>query len=178
LKDATHNASKAIDSLMNMEKKNTTLRSELSQSLERCKSQAIKSKEMICILEKKLRESRAVSSKWQKRWTRAIKSKENAVQKAKAKIVGERSIHRLLHKGTYTEETRNLIQLLVKAGCSQAYVSEVIHAVFKTAGISVIGNVSRTSVSRFIMEGFYAAQMQLGYEMKDAKSMHFLYVAL
>jgi hypothetical protein len=59
---------------------------------------------------------------------------------------------------------------LVQAGCSRAYVDQVIHEVFKTAGISVRGNISRRTVSRVVLEGYYAAQMQLGYEMQQAKS--------
>jgi hypothetical protein len=59
---------------------------------------------------------------------------------------------------------------LVKAGCSQEHVGQVITAVFKTAGISVKGDVSRRTISRVIMEGYFAAQIQLGYEMKHAES--------
>jgi hypothetical protein len=49
----------------------------------------------------------------------------------------------------------------------------VIHAVFNPAGITVIGDVSRCSVSRIVAEGFIAAQVQLGHEIKNAGSMIF-----
>ena len=62
-----------------------------------------------------------------------------------------------------------MIRLLVQAGCSRDYVGQVIHAILKTAGISVYGSVSRRTVSRVIVEGYYAAQVQLGYEMTKAK---------
>ena len=62
-----------------------------------------------------------------------------------------------------------MIRLLVQAGCSREYVGQVIHAIFKTAGISVVGNVSRRTVSRIIREGYYAAQVQLGYEMQNTQ---------
>ena len=81
--------------------------------------------------------------------------------------------HNLLSKGVYTEATRNLIHLLVKAGCSRGYVGEVIHAVLKSAGITAVGNISRTTVSRIITEGYYAAQIQLAHEMQNAESMTF-----
>lgn len=83
----------------------------------------------------------------------------------------EHTTHNLLSKGVYTEATRNLICLLVKAGCSRGYVGEVIQAVLKSAGITAIGNISRTTVSRIITEGYYAAQIQLAYEMQNAESM-------
>ena len=58
----------------------------------------------------------------------------------------------------------------MQAGCSRPYVDLVIHEVFKTAGISVHGHVSRRTVSRVVLEGYFAAQMQLGHEMQQAKS--------
>jgi len=45
--------------------------------------------------------------------------------------------------------------------------------VLKVAGISVKGDISRRTVSRVIHEGYIAAQIQLGYEMENAKSMTF-----
>ena len=37
----------------------------------------------------------------------------------------------------------------------------------KTAGISAYGQISRRTVSRVIVERYYAAQVQLGHEMKN-----------
>ena len=34
------------------------------------------------------------------------------------------------------------------------------------ADITVVGSISRTSVARIIQEGYFAAQIQLGHEMK------------
>jgi hypothetical protein len=48
----------------------------------------------------------------------------------------------------------------------------VIHAVLKSAGITTIGTISRTSVSRIIAEGYIAAQIQLGYELGNTDSMY------
>jgi hypothetical protein len=94
---------------------------------------------------------------------------ENALRKAKDRQKKESSVHKLLHKGVYSEKTWSLIRLLVQAGCSRPYVDLVIHEVFKTAGISVHGHVSRRTVSRVVLEGYFAAQMQLGHEMQQAK---------
>lgn len=78
--------------------------------------------------------------------------------------------HHLLSKGVYKENTRSLIRILVKAGCSQEHVGKVIKAVLKTAGMAVDGDISRPTVARVIREGLIAAEVQLGYEMKQAGS--------
>jgi len=78
-----------------------------------------------------------------------------------------------MHKGVYTEETRNVVCLLVKAGCSRNYINAVLTAVLKSAGITSVGNISRASIARILHEGYYAAQIQLGHEMKSAESMTF-----
>lgn len=78
-----------------------------------------------------------------------------------------KTTHSLLHKGVYTEQTRNLVRLLVKAGCSKDSISEVIHAVLACAGIKSTGGISRRTVSRILVEGYIATQIQLGYEMME-----------
>src|SRR6266571_4378126 len=99
--------------------------------------------------------------------------KERAIASVKAKLLQEKSVHHLMNKGVFTEETRNVVRLLVRAGCSQNYINEVISAVLHSAGINTIGTVSRPSVARILCEGYFAAQIQLGYEMQNAKSMTF-----
>jgi hypothetical protein len=78
-----------------------------------------------------------------------------------------------MNKGVFTEETCNIVRLLVKAGCSRNYINEVITAVLHSAGITSVGSISHTSVARILREGYFAAQIQLGYEMKNARSMTF-----
>ncbi|KAF9038741.1 hypothetical protein BJ165DRAFT_1531811 [Panaeolus papilionaceus] len=93
--------------------------------------------------------------------------------KPKASISNRMSKHHLMKKGVFTEETRNVVHLLVKAGCSAQYINEVITAVLKSAGIQPVGSISRTSVARIVQEGFIAAQIQLGHEMRMAKGVTF-----
>jgi len=50
---------------------------------------------------------------------------------------------------------------------------EVISAVLHSAGIDTIGTVSHPSVARILHKGYFAAQIQLGYEMQNAKSVTF-----
>jgi chromosome segregation ATPase len=171
LKTMTRNASRTIDSLINVEKQNATLKNELSQALQRCKAELSESRNTVLALTKKLGQSKALSKALSKCHARAHAVKENAVRKAREVALKEKSVHRLIHKGAYTKETRNMVRLLVQSGCSQDSVNRMIHAVLRMAGVSVIGKISRRSVSRFIREGFYAAQVQLGYEMDKAGSM-------
>jgi hypothetical protein len=156
-----------------VEKQNATLKNELSQTLQRCKAEISESRNTVLALTKKLGQSKALSKALSKCQARARAVKENAVRKAREVALKEKSVHRLIRKGTYTEETRNLVRLLVQCGCSQDSVNKMIHAVLRVAGVSMIGKINRRSVSRFIREGFYAAQVQLGYEMDKAASMTF-----
>ena len=61
----------------------------------------------------------------------------------------------------------------MKAGCSCNYIYTVISTILASAGIKTIGSISRTSVAHIIHEGYIAAQIQLGHEMKNAESMTF-----
>jgi len=83
------------------------------------------------------------------------------------------SVHQLKHKSVFTEETWNVVHLLVKAGCLWNYISEVISAILKSAGMITVGTISHPSVSQILYEGYFAAQIQLGHEMKNAESMTF-----
>jgi methionine aminopeptidase len=86
----------------------------------------------------------------------------------------ENKVHKLLDKGIYTEEARSLTCLLTKAGCSPEYVGSVIETVCKSAGVEVVGKMSRHTVGRAIIEGGVAAKMQLGYELKKTKGKYIL----
>jgi small-conductance mechanosensitive channel len=170
LKQATNSASKAVKSL---ETQNSHLRSQLSKALEQCSHEAVQSQHKLKLTGLKLGELRKNVSYLQKRCNQAATVQRNAVHRERAKAEKKHAVHSLTHKGIYTEKTRNLIHLLVKAGCSRNYIGQVISAVFKTAGISVQSSISRRTVSRIVLEGYYAALLQLGYEMKGAKSQYF-----
>jgi len=79
----------------------------------------------------------------------------------------------LIKKGVFTNETRNLVQILIRAGCSCNYINEVIVAVLKSAGVDIVGSISQTSVTRILRGGYIAAQIQLGYEMQQTGTMTF-----
>ncbi|KAF8806058.1 hypothetical protein BYT27DRAFT_7103327 [Phlegmacium glaucopus] len=89
----------------------------------------------------------------------------------KKEVFHQQSVHHLMCKGVFTEETHNVVHLLVKAGCSHKYMNKIISAVLKW--ITTVGTISCPSISQILCEGFFAAQIQLGYEMKGAESMTF-----
>ncbi len=119
----------------------------------------------------RLKKAQKEVSKLRKGFHRATQAKERAVEKAKAKVVQQKSVHHLSHKGVFTEKTRNLVRFLFQSGCSANRINDIITAVLNTAGITVVGSISRTSVTRILREGLLAAQIQLGHEMKMAETM-------
>lgn len=154
-------------------KANEGLRSELSHlmahwtmQLEKSRSKLDTSKSNLKALQQEVTALRKVS-------TRARAVTERGIASVKAKILQERSVHNLKEKGVYTNATRDIVRLLVKAGCSRNYIYTVISTILASAGIETIGSISRTSVARIIREGYIAAQIQLGHEMKNAESMTF-----
>ena len=146
-KELMANASGAIQSLLGLEKQNLKLRSELSLCLERSKKEFQSWHQEQCVMRKKLRKANLQVHRLKKKCNMATVHKEYAVTRAKEQLLKQKSTHRLLKKGVYTEDTRNLIRFLVNAGCSKDYVGQVIAAVLKSAGITAVGALSRRTVS-------------------------------
>ena len=122
--DYENSSSKAIDSLLKVEKEKSKLQSELSKCLERSQAEFRNSKQQLHALQTKLTESRRLASNLKKQCGRAAKRRDHAVAKAREQVQKKYTTHHLLSKGVYTEGTRNLIRLLVKAGCSRGYVGQ------------------------------------------------------
>lgn len=74
-------------------------------------------------------------------------------------------IKRLLHKGVYTTQAREIARLLVKSGCAERKIGKVIKSVGRIFGVEVEGNMSQRTVQRVILEGGIATDVQLGFEM-------------
>ena len=100
-----------------------------------------------------------------------MQTKDNAVKKAKAKVLKESTTLYLLKKGVYSNETQNLVHILVEANVSNEKIMGVIEAVLATAGITAVGQISARTVKRIVKEGYIAACLQLGYEMQAAEAM-------
>ena len=166
-------SSESHQALLSLKNENTSLHNELSASVAKWSSQLTSAYAKLAASSLDLKALRGKASKLCKAVIRSKKQKEHSMAAIKERILNQRSVHKLMHKGVFTEETRNVVRLLVKAGCSRNYISEVISAVLKSAGITTVGTISRPSISRILHEGYFAAQIQLGYEMENTKSMTF-----
>ena len=145
------------------------MKHELSRLLERCSLEASQSKAKQVDLDTKLVAFKKENHILKKRCDRAPKIRANAVNRAKKAANKENRTCKLLHKGAYSPQARELARMLVSAGCSRGYVSNVIHAVCKNAGVAVQGSMSRRTVSRAILEGGIAAKIQIGHELAQAE---------
>ena len=100
----------------------------------------------------------------------AVKRQANAVQWAQTMVAKQKTTFYLLKKGVYSQEVHNLVHTLTNTGCSQEHIMDIMRAVLETAEITAVGNISSRAVGRIIQEGYYAACVQLGYEMNQADS--------
>ena len=141
----------SADTVTKLLKMNEDLRTELSQSIKTWSSQtealteAAKSK--LLSSDTRLKNAQKEISKLRKGFHRAIQVKEHAIETAKAKVIQQKSVHHLSHKGIFTQETRNLVRLLSQSGCSASRINEIISAVLNTVGITMVGSISRRSVA-------------------------------
>ncbi len=102
---------------------------------------------------------------------RASQSRAKIIQKTRDKVTKERTTFYLLQKGVFSQETRNLVRVLVQANVSYKNIMHVIESVLATAGITAVGRISPRSVSRIVKEGYIAACIQLGYEMQVTEAL-------
>ena len=114
----------------------------LSQLMDRCANAATQNEAKHSEFRSKLAASQKEKSKLQKCYNRFPEIKSKAVKRARDDANKENRTHSLLHKGTYSAESRHLACLLTKAGCSCEYVGSVIQAVCQSAGITVKGKMS------------------------------------
>lgn len=169
LPTAKGDATKAIQLLQKTTSDNTQLKHELSRLLERCTLEASQSKVKQMDCDTKIAALKKHNRILKKRCDRAPGIKAKAVKHAKDSANKENRTYKLLHKGAYSPQSRELARMLVAAGCSREYVSNVIHAVCKSAGVAVQGSMSRRTVSRAILEGGIAAKVQIGHELAQAE---------
>ena len=163
----------SYQAIISLQQENKTLHKKLSASMAKWSSQLEKTHAKLAMSNSDLKALREKASKLRKAVVRSKEQKERAIVSVKKKISDQRSVHRLMHKGVFTEETRNVVRLLVKAGCSQNYIGQVISTVLKSAGMTTVDSISSPTISRILREGYFAAQIQLGHEMKNAESMTF-----
>lgn len=74
--------------------------------------------------------------------------------------------------GAFPPEMRELCRLMARARCSREQIGSVIGSVAKMFGVELARVPSRRSITRFEVEGGVAADIQMGYELQEAKCMH------
>ena len=105
----------AINSLL---KVNEHLRSELSETMTTWAIKLERVKINLQLTGSKLKNSQKELTQLKRAGSHAKERHERSVMAAREKALQEKSIHRLMSKGVFTEETRNMVCILVKAGCS------------------------------------------------------------
>lgn len=148
-----------------LEADNECLQKELSGSLECYTKELAQARDKLKLSQTALTGSKAEVYNLKRKCARARAAKQSAVQKATSQVLQQRNTFYLLKKGVYSDETRNLVRILVQAGVSAKNIKTVIQAVFAAAGITAVGKISPRTVARIIREGFYAACAQLGFEI-------------
>jgi len=111
----------SYQALISLKKENEGLRNELSESVAKWTSQLKKTHAKLSTSNSDLKTLCKKASKLCKAVIHTKEQKERAIASVKEKISNQRSVHHLMCKGVFTEETRNVVHLLVKAGCSRNY---------------------------------------------------------
>ncbi len=119
--------------IMKLLKMNEGLQTELSQTVTTWSShtkaltKAAKSKLMSS--DTRLKNVQKEITKLYKGFRWATQAKERAVETAKTKVIRQKSVHHLLHKGVLTQNTCNLIHFLSQSGCSENHINNIINAI-------------------------------------------------
>jgi chromosome segregation ATPase len=129
----------AADHVAKVIKANESLQNKIPNTLKSCESRLVFSHEKLKQSQAKLKGSKGEIYNLKRKIGRAVQTKENAVKRAKAKVLKESTTLYLLKKGVYSEETRNLVRILVEANVSNENIMGVIEAVLATAGITAVG---------------------------------------
>ncbi|KAF8813548.1 hypothetical protein BYT27DRAFT_7251075 [Phlegmacium glaucopus] len=168
VKEHSHISAEATKALAKLQDRHAFITEKIMGSMRNLEEHM---QEKIGVVKQKLKESSKVIATLRKAQKSSSSRQERAVRVALNKVIKEKSVQKLLHKGVYTDETCSLVRQLTHAGCSQSKVGYIITAVFQSAGVETVGKVR--SVNRMIKEGYLAAQLQLGHEMANEESMTF-----
>jgi len=169
-KELEKSAAKTESEIKQIEFSNSQLRTELLSNVQIFAKEMALSRQLLSSSKAALKGSKSEIYNLKRKCSRAAKKQENAVKQAQAKVAKEKTTFYLLKKGVYSQEVRNLVRTLTSAGCSQQHIMDIIKAVLETAGVTAVGNISTRTIARIIREGYFAACVQLGFEMNQADS--------
>ncbi|EIW73849.1 hypothetical protein CONPUDRAFT_78464, partial [Coniophora puteana RWD-64-598 SS2] len=111
----------------------------------------------------------------QMRALRAVRTLATAQNKHHSKLSFRKSMEqRLLGRGrhgTYSSRFRAIIRTLALAGCAQDSIGRVIRLLYRSVGVTLSKDVSQRTVSRTLLEGGIASQIQVAAEMEQATAI-------
>lgn len=74
-------------------------------------------------------------------------------------------------KGVFTDRAREMVRELASCNVPIARVNDVVQAVSKGVGVEITDTIDKHSVSRIVLEGKLASDMQIVHEVHEARSM-------
>src|ERR1700722_7147857 len=162
---AVAEAQSNLEQLKNQLKQLTFKNEELEMSMSNLLEQWASEKQ---IAKETLHECRKRIQALQEKCQCAPEILEKAVQRTQ--VEGQK--FSLMEKGVYTNEARDLCQVLVYTGCSQELVGDVIEEVLATANIHVVGpTMSGRTVACSILEGEIMTDIQMGHEISKSDGL-------
>ena len=105
LKNMSIKTQTAINSLLQLENQNSTLKNKLSQCMKNIQTEMHHCQNRLNVVQKKLSDSINLSSKLKKQVNQAKEIQKQAAANAQQKQQKLSAEHHLLHKGVYTETT-------------------------------------------------------------------------
>ena len=171
IKDLEKKSAISSERLSNIVTANEHLQNELSTAISQFTSQLDLVRQKLKFTRSELSGSKTEIYSLKCKAIRASQSRAKIIQKTRDKVTKERTTFYLLQKGVFSQETRNLVRVLVQANVSYKNIMHVIESVLATAGITAVGRISPRSVSRIVKEGYIAACIQLGYEMQVTEAL-------
>jgi hypothetical protein len=171
IKDLEKKSAISSERLSNIVTANEHLQNELSTAISQFTSELDLVRQKLKFTRSELSGSKTEIYSLKCKAIRASQSRAKIIQKTRDKVTKERTTFYLLQKGVFSQETRNLVRVLVQANVSYKNIMHVIESVLATAGITAVGRISPRSVSRIVKEGYIAACIQLGYEMQVTEAL-------
>jgi len=171
IKDLEKKSAISSERLSNIVTANEHLQNELSTAISQFTSELDLVRQKLKFTRSELSGSKTEIYSLKRKAIRASQSRAKIIQKTRDKVTKERITFYLLQKGVFSQETRNLVRVLVQANVSYKNIMHVIESVLATAGITAVGRISPRSVSRIVKEGYIAACIQLGYEMQVTEAL-------
>ena len=171
IKDLEKKSAISSERLSNIVTANEHLQNELSTAISQFTSELDLVRQKLKFTRSELSGSKTEIYSLKCKAIHASQSRAKIIQKTRDKVTKERTTFYLLQKGVFSQETRNLVRVLVQANVSYKNIMHVIESVLATAGITAVGRISPRSVSRIVKEGYIAACIQLGYEMQVTEAL-------